>query len=68
MAIFTLAEARALLPQVREITQHYHDRVEKARERADDIQASGEREALEQHMQNLMREWASEIVALGVEV
>ena len=25
MAIFTLAEARALLPRVQEITQQYHD-------------------------------------------
>jgi hypothetical protein len=68
MAIFTLAAARSLLPQVREITQQYYDRVEELRERADDVQASDDLNVLEQHMQNLMQEWASEIVALGVEV
>lgn len=68
MAIFTLAEARELLPQVREITQQYHDRVEAVRERAEEVQASDDLEALEQQMHDLMRAWASEIMALGVEV
>jgi hypothetical protein len=68
MAIFTLAEARKLLPQVRDVTQQYHDRVEAVRERADDVQEPGDLAALEQHMQDLMREWAAAVMALGVEV
>ena len=68
MAIFTLAEARALLPQVRAITQQYYELVEEVRERAETIQEAAEVAPLEKRLQALMQQWASEIVALGVEV
>ena len=35
--MFTLQEARALLPQVKEVTQRYYDRVEEMREELENL-------------------------------
>ncbi|MGQ4809664.1 hypothetical protein NKDENANG_03087 [Candidatus Entotheonellaceae bacterium PAL068K] len=68
MAIFTLEEARVLLPQVQEITQHYYDRVEELHHSVhnpDDIAAV---RRVEQHMQTVVQQWAAALHDLGVEV
>jgi hypothetical protein len=68
MAIFTLDEARALLPQVKELTQHYYDLVEMARESVDDPEDAAEVAQVEKRMNALLQEWASSINELGVDV
>jgi hypothetical protein len=68
MAIFTLGEARALLPEVKELTQHYYDLVETARESVDDPEDATEVAQVEQRMNALLQEWASSINELGVDV
>lgn len=68
MAIFTLAEARALLPQVREITQRYYDRVEALREQVSDPDNPEESTRLERQMHHELQQWAVALQDLGVEV
>ncbi len=68
MAIFTLEEARMLLPQVRDITQHYYDLVEEQREALVDPNDTAEVARVEQRMNELLQEWVSAINALGVDV
>ena len=68
MAIFTLEEARALLPQVKEITQHYYDLVEAQRDTLSNPDDTAEVARVEQRMNALLQEWVSAINALGVDV
>ena len=68
MAIFTLDEARSLLPQVKELTQHYHDLVEDARESLNDPQDAPEVAQVEKRMNALLQEWVHSIQDLGVDV
>src|SRR5688500_18368494 len=68
MAIFTLEEARRLLPQVKDITQHYYDLVEAQRDTLVDPDDAVEVARVEQRMNELLQEWASAINALGVDV
>ena len=68
MAIFTLEEARMLLPQVKDITQHYHDLVEAQRDALVDPNDTAEVARVEQHMNELLQEWASALNGLGVDV
>ena len=68
MAMFTLQEARALLPQVKEVTQRYYDRVEEMRE---ELEALGEGAAvtrLEGRMNDELGNWVKAVRGLGVEV
>jgi hypothetical protein len=68
MAIFTLQEARALLPRVQAITQHYYNRVEALRDRVSDPDNAAEVRGLEQQMQAELQQWAAALKDLGVEV
>lgn len=68
MAIFTLAEARMLLPQVKDMTQHYHDLVEAQRDALSDPNDAAEVARVERRMNALVQEWASALNALGVDV
>ncbi len=68
MAMFTLEEARALLPQVQEVTQHYYDMVEEWRYSIDNPDDVAEVRGVEQRMQTAMQQWAEALQDLGVEV
>ena len=68
MAIFTLEEARALLPRVREITQHYCDLAEALRESLTDPNDAGEVKDLEQRIHAVLQEWVDAVGGLGVDV
>ncbi|MYA96607.1 MAG: DUF2203 family protein [Nitrospinae bacterium] len=68
MAIFTLQEARALLPQIREVTQHYHDVVEALREELESPEGSGDIKRIEGLMNDAVQEWVKAVRDLGVEV
>jgi hypothetical protein len=68
MAIFTLQEARALLPRVKQVTQHYHDRVEELRESASNPSNTEALRRLERQVNAELQKWAAELQALGVEV
>ncbi len=68
MAIFTLDEARALLPQVKDLTQRYYDLVEAMRESVQDPHDTAEVTRVEQRMNALLQEWVAAIKDLGVEV
>ena len=68
MAIFTLKEARDLLPQVKEVTQHYHDVVEEMREQLENLEESSDVKRLEGLMNDAVQEWVNAVRDLGVEV
>jgi hypothetical protein len=68
MAIFTLKEARALLPRVKEITQGYYTVVEELRESVSDPENAAEVKRLERRINAELQKWAAEIKELGVEV
>jgi hypothetical protein len=68
MAIFTLGEARALLPQVQEITRRYYDRVEVLRESMPDPDDSTAIKRLEQRITTELQHWVAALNELGVEV
>lgn len=68
MAIFTLEEARALLPRIKEVTQRYYDIVEELRESLRDPQDSAAVQQLEQHINTALQRWVAEIRDFGVEV
>jgi len=61
---FTYAEAVALLPEVRRLTQAAHGRVEALRVKA----GSPESPDAEEQVARIVAEWARAIEALGVEV
>ena len=68
MAIFTLEEARALLPRVKEVTQHYYEVVENLRQSLDDPDDATAVQRLEARMQTEVRKWVAALQELGVEV
>jgi hypothetical protein len=68
MAIFTLEESRALLPRVKEVTQHYYDIVEELREGVHDPDNGVEVQRLEQRINAAFQKWVAELNGLGVEV
>ena len=68
MAIFTLEEARALLPEVREVTQHYYDMVEELRDNVQDPEDTAEVQRFEHRIHIMLQEWATAVKALRVEV
>jgi hypothetical protein len=63
--IFSLSEARALLPEVRRITQQAYERIETLRGR---VQEASDRGALESEAGAIVQAWAESIQALGLEV
>jgi hypothetical protein len=68
MAIFTLEEARALLPRVKDITQRYYHIVEALQESVPDPDNTAEVRRLERQINAELQKWVTEIKALGVEV
>lgn len=68
MTMFTLEEARALLPQVRDITQRYYDRVQALRDGLHDDEDSEAVGRLEQRLNTELQHWVAELNELGVEV
>jgi hypothetical protein len=68
MAIFTLEEARALLPQVKETTQRYYELVEELRESVSDPSDVGEVKRLERRINEVLQEWVEAVKELGVDV
>ena len=68
MAMFTLQEARALLPQVKEVTQHYHDVVEEMREELETLEEPRDAKRLEGRMNEEVGKWVQAVRDLGVEV
>ena len=68
MAIFTLEEARALLPQVKEVTQRYYDMVEELRESLPEPADPVAMKQLERRINTALQQWAVEIRGFGVEV
>jgi hypothetical protein len=68
MAIFTLEEARTLLPRVKEVTQHYYDLVEELRESMHDPDDGAEIRRLEKRINAEFQKWVAELNGLGVEV
>jgi len=68
MAIFTLEEARALLPRVREITQHSYEIVEELREQLEATEEPREVRRLEVQVNDALQKWAAALRELGVEV
>ena len=68
MAIFTLEEARALLPQVKELTQRYYNIVEELQESLQDPQDTAAVKRLENRINAELQQWAAAVRELGVEV
>lgn len=68
MAIFTLEEARALLPQVREVTQYHHDRVAEMQEHLESLPESQSFRDIEQSMNAEVQQWVMTLQDLGVDV
>jgi hypothetical protein len=68
MAIFTLEEARALLPHIKAVTQRYYDVVEELRESLQSTDDSAAVKHLETRINAALQQWASEVRDCGVEV
>ena len=68
MAMFTLQEARALLPQVKEVTQHHYDVVEEMREQLENLEDPRDVKRLEGRMNDQVGNWIKAVRGLGVEV
>lgn len=68
MAIFTLEEARALLPRVKEVTQRYYEVVEALQQGLDDPDNAEAVRRLERRINAELQQWATALQALGVEV
>lgn len=66
--IFTLREAQALLPQVRELTATAHARAVALETRAAELPAGNRRIEVEAQFTALARAWATQIMDLGCEV
>ena len=68
MAIFTLEEARSLLPQVKEITQHSYDIVEGLQAQLESTEHPREVRRLEAQVHEALQRWAAAVKELGVDV
>jgi hypothetical protein len=66
--IFTLREARALLPQVRTITQAAHTRAAALEAQAAELNPGNRRTEIESQYTAVLRAWVSQVVDLGCEV
>ncbi|MEK8022918.1 MAG: DUF2203 domain-containing protein [Candidatus Hydrogenedentota bacterium] len=65
--IFTLTEARAQLPLVRELTQQCHDDVEAIREEMTAETNEARRAAMEEKAEARLQEWSRGIMEIGAE-
>src|SRR5262245_28987268 len=68
MAIFTLEEARVLLPRVKEITQHSYEIVEELQAQLEATEEPREVLRLETQVNDALQKWAAALKDLGVEV
>lgn len=68
MTIFTLEEARALLPRVKEITQQYFDHIENLQEKLQELTDARAIKQLEHDINVNLHNWAMSVKELGVEV
>jgi len=68
MAIFTLAEARALLPRVQDITEQYHNLVAQLQEQLEELHHPREVRQMETRIHHELQQWVQAIKALGVDV
>jgi hypothetical protein len=68
MAIFTLEEARALLPRVKEITQHSYEIVEELQTQLESAEHPRDVRRLEAQVHEVLQRWAAAVKELGVEV
>ena len=68
MAIFTLQEARTLLPEVKEVTQHYFNLVEEIREELENLEEAPSVRHFEGRMNSEFDNWVKAVRGLGVEV
>ena len=68
MAIFTLEEARVLLPRVKEITQHSYEVVEVLQEQLESTEEPREVRRLETQVNEALQKWSAALKDLGVEV
>lgn len=68
MAIFTLEEARALLPRVKEITQHSYEIVEELQAQLESTEHPREVRRIEAQVHEALQRWAAAVQELGVEV
>jgi hypothetical protein len=68
MAIFTLDEARTLLPQIKAVTQRYYDLVEELRDSLQNPQDAAAVKRLENRINAALQQWATEVRDFGVEV
>src|SRR5262249_1139545 len=68
MAIFTLEEARTLLPRVKEITQHSYEIVEELQTQLEATEHPQEVRRLEAQVNEALQRWAATVQELGVEV
>ena len=68
MAIFTLQEARALLPQVKEVTQRCYEAVEELRESLDNPDDAETVRRLERRINTALQKWEKALQELGVDV
>ena len=68
MAIFTLEEARLLLPRVKEITQHSYEIVAALQEQLESTEEPRAVRHLEAQVHEALQRWAAALKDLGVEV
>lgn len=68
MAIFTLEEARALLPRVKEITQHSYELAIELQEQLESTEHPRDIRHLETRVHEVLRQWAAALQDLGVDV
>ncbi|MFB6355775.1 MAG: DUF2203 domain-containing protein [bacterium] len=68
MAIFTLEEARATLPEVREITEHYYNQIVELKEQFNKTESEQRKKDLIQEINYVFSSWADEIHTLGAQV
>jgi hypothetical protein len=66
--MYTLNEARSMLPQIREITENSHAEVEHLKEELEKVEDAPERRQLEVQINTTVRQWAQQVMRLGVEV
>jgi hypothetical protein len=66
--IFTLREAQALLPEVKQITARAAARAEKLQAQLEDLTPGDKRTQFEAQYNALVRGWAEQVVDLGCDV
>ena len=68
MVIFTLEEARSLLPRVKELTRHSYEIVEELQAQRESTTEPDAIRRLEVRVHEALQKWAAAIKDLGVEV